>query len=381
MVAAELLARREALVANGLLMPPDQWATLPVEEQKLHRGRWEQFETNDQWIVERTGIAERRIAAPEIATSDLAIVAAREAMKVAGWQSEMVNGVYIATVTPDHPLTPPTFSLVQHGLGIPAYDADGRPRNIGGIDGSAACSSFGQVLRAAHDWTSSVEHGVRRTLVIGADVVSRWVDSNSRNLIPILADGGGALAIESTSDAEGCFFGDRSFFGGTDGSLADLIKVPAGGSRQPSGSTAMPDDLFNPAGRMIMDGRAVMKQAVRILLGDKVHGLQGFMEASLAQAGIDITEVDFVAMHQANQRITNATEDRLRNSGFRGVIYQNIQRYANTTSGTIPLVLYDAWVEGILKPGMLVWLVVFGGGFTAHLTLFRWTLPSPALAA
>ncbi len=373
-LAAELLERRSVLVRDGFLVSPDLWCHLPEEQQIICRARWSQFETDNGWIMDRTGIDERRRAAPEIATSDLAIVAGRDAMATAGWTPDMVDGVFVATVTPDHPLTPPTFSLVQHGLGIPAFDVHGYPRNLGGMDGSAACSSFGHVLRTAYDWTRSVERGVRRTLVIGADEVSRWVDPNSRNLMPILADGGGALAIESTSEGEDCFFGDRSFFSGTDGSLAELIKVPVGGSRQPVGTSAH-DNPFDPTTRMFMNGRAVFQQAVGILLGDKLHGTHGYIEAALAHAGFDIGQVDFLAMHQANNRITDAAEGRLKDLGFKGVIYRNIQRYANTTSAAIPLVLYDAWHDGTLKQDMLVMVAVFGGGFTVHLTFLRWTMP------
>ncbi len=364
-LTGELLGRRIALVASGDLKADDP--------------RFAQFETSDEWIAERTGIRARRRAAPDVATSDLAIAAGRGAMQMAGWKPEMVDGIYLATVTPDHPLTPPTFAIVQHGLGIPTHDAEGRPRNLGGMDCAAACSSFGQVFRAAHDWTAGAIMATRRTLVIGADEVSRWVDPHSRNLTPILADGGGALAIESTCGKEDAFFGDQSFFSGMDGSLAGLIKVPAGGSRLPT--YRLRDDLVPLDTRpwIFMDGRAVMKQAVRTLVGEQRDQLGGYMAASLQQLNMELDQVDFLAMHQANQRITAAVEERLRQFGFKGVVYQNIERYANTTSGTIPLVLYDAWQDGTLQPGMLVWSVVFGGGFTVHLSVFRWTLRNPVM--
>ncbi len=379
MLSDELRAYRAELVHKGQLQPPDRWDSLPADERALHERRWQLLDTSPEWIEEHTGIQERRFADPGIATSDLATCAAREAMAVAGWMPRDVGFLIIATVLPDHIITPATAPLVQHALGIPITD-NGGLRDVDGFDVTCACSSFGKALKVGYAYCAA---GLAdRGLVIGADVMTRTVNMD-RNVHPILGDAGGAVAIERVPDDDDAFHGRASFLGGLDGSLADLIKVPMGGTREPLCDPAVLEDPFDGRHRMRMQGPSVKKGASRLLLARDAETTEGWNNSlllhGLTHLQCTMGDIDFLAIHQANLRILEPVVAKLRTDfGFHGIAYNNIQRYGNTTSASIPLLLYDAWREGVLRPGMRVLMAVFGGGFAWQTACFRWTLPNPS---
>ncbi len=376
MLADELLSRRQHLVDNGLLLPPERWAELDEQRRTEVQIRWEQFETGGAWIEDHTGILERREAAPNIATSDLAIHAGRQAMAVAGWAAEDVEFLLVATVWPDHIATPPTAALVQAGLGLPTRNEDGL-RDIDGLDVACACSSFLKALKIG--WAYCASGLFRRGLVIGADVMTRTVNRYDRAILPILADGGGALALEGTADD--AFLGPAGFTSGLDGSLADLIITPIGGTREPLVDSQVVADPFHQRHRMTMLGPKVKRAVDRLLLprnaDDPAQWGHGVLTRALLKAGLSLQDIDLFALHQANLRMNAPVEEKLRRMGYRGAMFHNIMRYGNTTSASIPLLLADAWREGVLRQSHTVMAAVFGGGFSWETATFRWTLPNP----
>lgn len=317
----------------------------------------QQFNTNAEWIETRTGIKERRFAAANQATSDLAVLAAEAALKNAGLKKEAVQFIIVATTTPDHHATPPTAALVQHKLGIPAHNADDSLREIAVFDVSVACSSFVKALALAY---GLIRSGVYKAgLVIGADVMSRIISWNDRTIFPLLGDGAGCFVLEQTSVAEDQF-GINNFYLGVDGSLAGLIVVPAGGSRQAITAKNITNPL-DQAHTIKMKGGEVFKMAVS-LVADKI------IPEALKKAGIGIEGVDAIVLHHANLRMIDAIVERL---AYKGIVHNNIDRYGNTTSASIPLCLNEALEIEKIKPGMRVLMVVFGGGFTWGTALWR----------
>lgn len=377
-LATELLARRDDLLRRGKLRSPEQWATLPAARHEHHKRRWEQFETSDEWIFDHTGIRERRIADPGVATSDLAAVAGRMAMQVAGWSTEDVDCIIVATVLGDYQTTPPTVAIVQEKLGIPASDERGM-REIEGFDVSCACSSVGKALKIGY---TLIRAGMaRRVLVIGADVMSRTVNIYSRSPYAILGDAGGAIALEMVEGDQDAFLGPQGFLSGLDGSLAELIITQYGGTRHPIDKSTVIVNPFHQGHRMLMVGPEVKKRAVRLLCGFLQQ--PGIIWQALIRAGIPLSAIKFLALHQANARINEPVVKKLvehEEDPFVGVAYSNIERFGNTTSASIPLVLFDAWQDGALTPGDLVFQLVFGGGFSWATACYHWTLPRQELS-
>ena len=371
-LATELLARRDDLLRRGLLRSPGQWAALPAARHKRYKERWEQFETSDAWIFDHTGIRERRFADLGVATSDLAAVAGRMAMLVAGWSPEDVDCVIVATVLGDYQTTPPTVAIVQQKLGIPSSDENGT-REIEGFDLSCACSSLGKALKMGY---ALIRSGMaRRVLVIGADVMSRTVNRFSRSPYAILGDAGGAIALKAVESGQDAFLGPQGFLSGLDGSLAELIITRFGGTQSPIETSTVIVDPFHQGHRMLMIGPEVKKRAERLLLG--FLDQPGIIRQALARANTRLDAVNFLALHQANERINEPVVKKLKKreeDPFRGIAYANIERFGNTTSASIPLVLYDAWQEGVLTPGDLVFQLVFGGGFSWATASYHWTL-------
>lgn len=324
-IAEILRCRRNDFIAKGLIRSDDP--------------RLEQFNCDPDWIRQRTGIRERRHAGPNEATSDLAVKAAESALKMAGLRREAVEFVVLATVTPDHPATPPTASIVQHKLGLP---------HTAVFDVSVACSSFVSALELGYSLVRSGLH--KAGLVIGADVMERIISWNDRSMLPLFGSAGGCFVLEETSQAEDQF-GPNNFSSGSDGSLADLIVTPKGGSRAAIEVSTLTDP-FDQGHTFKMQGRTVFKTVVPLMAGLVIP-------QALKKAGLRLEEVDAMIFHQANARITEPVVEQL---GFKGVVYNNIERYGNTTSASIPLCLYEAIRDGAVKLGMRVLLVVFGGG-------------------
>ena len=301
-------------------------------------------DTTNEWILTRTGIHSRHIAAPEVATSDLAYEAAACALKIAGVAATEIEAIIVCTVTPDM-MFPSTACLVQHRLGA---------KGAWGFDLVAACSSFLYGLTSAAHLVGSGSH--KKVLVIGADTMSRIIDYTDRATCVLFGDGAGAFLIEPAAEGEDAGF--IGFNNEIDGSGGDALKMPAGGSRMPPSHETIDQRLHY----VKQDGQAVFKYAVR-KMGDLCLHL-------LDEHGLKPADVKLMVPHQANRRIITACADRL---GLReDQVIINIDRYGNTTSGTLPLATRDALAEGRLKKGDLVLFAAVGAGFTAGATLWRW---------
>ena len=299
--------------------------------------------TNDQWITERTGIRERHLVDKGIATSDLATEAAKICLAKRGVDPSEVEAIIIATVTPDMAF-PATACLVQNKLGAP---------HAWGFDLSAACSGFPYALQMGAKLVESGAH--KKVLVIGSDVMSSIIDYTDRATCIIFGDGAGAVLLEPCEEGE---IGLIDFHHEIDGSGAVSLNMPAGGSRLPaSHATVDAKQHF-----VHQDGQALYKFAVR--------KMSEISESLLASNGVLGSELGCFIPHQANKRIILSTAERLGMPEDRVII--NIDRYGNTTAGTIPIAMGTALEEGRLKKGDLVLLASVGAGFTAAATLLRW---------
>jgi len=299
-------------------------------------------DTNDNWIVERTGIRERHLACPDIATSDMAVAAAREALARRGIEAREIDAILLCTVTPDM-MFPSTACLVQDRLGA---------AGAWGFDLVAACSGFVYGLTVAAHLVGAGTH--QKVLVIGADTMSRIVDYTDRATCILFGDAAGAVLVEPAEDGLG-FIGHLNEI---DGSGAPFLNMPAGGSRRPASAETVANRLHY----VKQDGQQVFKYAVR-----KMYELSS---ALLAKHGFQPCDVKCFIPHQANKRIITATAERLGLPDDRVIL--NIEKYGNTTAATIPLGIYDALAEGKLKKGDLVLFAAVGAGYTAGVNLWRW---------
>jgi 3-oxoacyl-[acyl-carrier-protein] synthase-3 len=299
-------------------------------------------ETSDEWITERTGIRERHIADPDIASSDMATAAAREALVQRGIMAAELDVIIVCTVTPDM-MFPSTACLVQDRLGA---------SKAWGFDLVAACSGFVYGLTTAAHLISSGAH--RKVLVIGADTMSRILDYTDRGTCILFGDAAGAFLVEQGHDSEG-FIGHIHEI---DGSGGEFLKMPAGGSRLPASSETVAQRLHY----VKQEGQQVFKFAVR-----KMYEL---CDALLRKYGLSASDVNLMIPHQANKRIIIATAERLGLPEERVII--NLDKYGNTTAGTIPLATRDAVNQGRLKKGDLVLFAAVGAGYTAGVSLWRW---------
>ncbi|HEY1367911.1 MAG TPA: beta-ketoacyl-ACP synthase III [Gaiellaceae bacterium] len=294
-------------------------------------------DTSDEWIRERTGIRERRIAAPEQALSDLALPAARAALDDAGMDAAELDLLIVATVTPDM-LFPSTAALLADQLGAPdaaAYDL------------SAGCTGFMYALAQAYGMLAG---GLsNRALVVGGDVLSKIMDWTDRSTCVLFGDGAGAVVLEP-SDEEG-FLG---FELGADGGGGVHLWLPGSGSRSFDGDASS---------YVKMNGREVFKFATRVLVSSG--------EAVLAACDRSVDDVDVYVPHQANVRIIDHATKKLGIPSERVVV--NVDRYGNTSSGSIPLALADARADGRLKDGELVLMTGMGAGLTWGSAVMRWT--------
>ncbi len=300
-------------------------------------------ETSNEWIIERTGIRERHIAGKGEATSDLAAEAARRALAERGLEPSELDVIIVATVTPDM-FFPSTACVVQHKLGA---------KGAWGFDLSAACSAFVYGLQTGAQFIATGAH--KRVMVIGADVMSSIIDYTDRATCVIFGDGAGAVILEPTEDdSEGLI----DFIHEVDGSGGCSLYMPGGGSLHPSTQETVDKRMHY----VHQDGQAVFKFAVR-----KQTEL---CEKILTRNGLKGSDIDTFIPHQANLRIISATADRM---GLKPEsVIVNIDRYGNTTAGTIPLAMDTARQEGKLKKGNLVLLASVGAGFTAGVALLRW---------
>ena len=299
-------------------------------------------DTSDEWITTRTGIKRRHIAGPDQATSDLAIVAAQQALDAAAVRAQDLDLILVGTATPDM-LFPATACVLQDRLGA---------ARAGAFDLLAACSSFVYGLISAGQMIAS---GVIRTaLVVGADTLSRLIDWEDRSTCVLIGDGAGAVVLGSSERGRGIYTGRV----GADGSAGDVLKVPAGGSRMPVTAEAIERKLH----RGYMDGQAVFKLAVRTI--------PGLIRETVAQAGWTMDQVDLIVPHQANLRIIEAMASQLHLPMEKFVV--NIQEYGNTSAASVPLALFEAVQGGRIHAGDRLVLAAFGGGFTYAACALVW---------
>jgi 3-oxoacyl-[acyl-carrier-protein] synthase-3 len=297
-------------------------------------------DTNDEWITDRTGIKERRVAGEGETTASLAIEAGQAAIKDAGVDPADIGCCIVATCTSEQPI-PPTSSFVQDGLGL----------RCGAFDIDAACSGFVYALVAGACLVAAGAMGP--VLVIGAETLTRVVDPTDRSTLVLFGDGAGAVVL-TPSDDVGLLAWDL----GCDGSLTGLLGVPAGGSRQP----VTPEALANGDQWLKMDGREVFRRAVRVIVDSA--------RATLDQAGVSAADVDLFVPHQANLRIIDSAANKLGLPPERTFV--NIDRYGNTSAASVPIALAEAADAGLLERGDLALLSGFGAGMSWASALIRW---------
>ncbi|MGO9231104.1 MAG: beta-ketoacyl-ACP synthase III [Bryobacteraceae bacterium] len=327
---------RAKITALGCYTPPRVLTNQDLEKM---------VDTNDQWIMSRVGIRERHIADAGVATSDLAVAAARVALEQRGIDASEIEVIIVCTVTPDH-MFPSTACLVQNGLGA---------KGAWGFDLIAACSGFVYGTTTAANLVMSGRY--KKVLVIGAETMSRIIDYTDRATCVLFGDGAGAVLIEPVEESEG-EVGFVDFMGEIDGSGGDALIMPAGGSRLPPSHETVDKHQHY----VKQDGQRVFKYAVRKMY-DTCRDL-------LARNGLTVEDVGAMIPHQANLRIINGTGERLGIPPEKLSI--NIDRYGNTTAATIPLATRDAISRGGLKKGDLVLFAAVGAGWTVGASLWRW---------
>lgn len=325
---------RAKITAVGAYVPPKLLTNQDLEKMVA---------TNDQWIQERTGIRERHIVEKGVATSDLAVEAAKLCLAKRGISPDEVELIIVATVTPDM-LFPGTACLVQDKLGA---------KKAWGFDLSAACSGFIYALQVGTKFIESGAH--KKVMVIGADVMSSIIDYTDRATCVIFGDGAGAVLLEPCEAGE---VGMVDYWHEIDGSGACMLNMPGGGSLHPATAETVAAKMHY----VHQDGGAVYKFAVR--------KMAEAAETVLTRNGVTGADLSCFIPHQANKRIILSTAERLGMSEDHVVI--NIDRYGNTTAGTIPIAMQTAIDDGRLKKGDLVLLASFGAGFTCGSTLLRW---------
>jgi len=300
-------------------------------------------DTSDEWILQRTGIRERHIVDPGVATSDLAKQAAEQAIMRAGLTPDDIGFIVVGTVTPDM-MFPSTACLLQEKIGA---------RRAWGFDLSAACSAFTYALTTASQMVASGAHD--HALVVGADVMSSIIDYQDRATCVLFGDGAGACVVSAAGTGEGRII---DFEHEIDGRGGPALCMPAGGSLKPPSHETVNQRLHY----VKQDGQTVFKFAVR--------KTEEIAQRILTRNGLTPADLDLFVSHQANRRIIQAATAKLGVDPDKVII--NIERFGNTTAATIPLALNDAVASGRLKKGSLVLLCSVGAGFTVGAVLVRW---------
>ena len=325
---------RAKITALGTYVPPRVLTNADLEKM---------VDTTSDWIVERVGIRERHIVEKGVAASDLAVAAVKNLLQSHPFDLQEVDLIVVGTVTPDM-MYPSTACLVQHKLGI---------RNTWGFDVSAGCSGFVYALNAGVKFVESGQY--KKVLVIGSDVNSSMTDYTDRAVCIIFGDGAGAILLEPCADGEGVI----DHVAQVEGSGGQFLCMPAGGSLNP----ASHDTVDRKMHYIHQDGRNVFKYAVK--------KMAEMTERVLERNRLTGKDLDCFIAHQANRRIITATADRLGMPLEKVII--NIDRFGNTTAGTIPIAMQTAIEEGKLKKGDLLLIAAVGAGFTSGATLLRWS--------
>ncbi len=303
----------------------------------------ELVDTSDEWIRARTGIGERRIAAPEETTCSLAVQAARRAMACAQVDPTELDLIIVATCTPDYSNMPATASLVQHALGA---------TRAGAFDLNAVCSGFLYGLATGSQFILTGVH--KAVLVIGAEVFTRILDWQDRSTCVLFGDAAGAVVLRPTSEPGGLL----SFVLGSDGSGACSLYVPAGGSRQPASA----ETVANREHYVKMQGRDVFRFATRIMPESVLQALD--------QAGLSTEDIDLLIPHQANVRIIDAASKRLKLAD--SAVFANVERYGNTSAASIPVALCEALEAGRVHAGDTLVMSGFGAGLSWGTAVWQW---------
>jgi 3-oxoacyl-[acyl-carrier-protein] synthase III len=300
-------------------------------------------ETSDDWIIERTGIRERRVASEGVTTSDMAAFALSRALENAGKSANDLDAIICGTVTPDRPL-PATAAYVQHKIGATNHCAS--------FDIAAACAGFIYGLSIADGF---IRTGKARTIgVIGVELLSRVLDYHDRNTCVLFGDGAGAVVVTGDDGPAGVM--STHIF--TDGSLTELLIIPAGGSRLPTSA----ETVAARQHYVSMEGKEVFRYAVRYL--------SQAAELALAHNGLGPGDVDVVVAHQANMRILDAVSKRVKIPLDKFIL--NIERYGNTSSASIPIALDEGVRDGRVKPGDTMLMAALGGGISWGSALLKW---------
>jgi len=302
-------------------------------------------DTNDQWITERTGIKERRIAGRDESTGSLGRQAAERALAVAGVDAADIDLLIVVTASPDH-LLPSASCILQLELGL---------NRCAAMDVIAGCAGFVYGLATASRF---VESGAFETaLVVGAETLSRITDYTDRSTCILFGDGAGAAVLRRGER------GIRAFSLGSDGTRSRLLFTPAGGTRFPATARTVEERRHY----IVMEGREVFKGAVTAMAASSLEAIE--------RSGLTPEDIDLVVPHQANQRIIEATARRLKVS--RSDVVMNIARYGNTSAASIPLAIAEAWEQGQIRPGHRLLLTAFGAGLAWGSLVLDWTLEPP----
>jgi 3-oxoacyl-[acyl-carrier-protein] synthase-3 len=328
--------RRARIASLATYVPPKVLTNADLEKM---------VDTSDEWIIQRTGIRERHIVGPGVATSDLATEAARVAVERAGLTPDQIDFIVVGTTTPDM-MFPSTACIIQHNIGA---------NNAWGYDLLAACSGFTYALTTAANMV--VAGGSKNALVIGADVMSSIIDYKDRATCVIFGDGAGAAVVDASPEEN---IGIIDFENYVDGGGGQALRMPGGGSRYPASHETIEQGLHY----VKQDGQTVFKFAVR--------NTEEACRKLLERNHVTPAEIDLFVSHQANRRIILAAADKLGLPHEKVVI--NVERFGNTTAATIPLALNDAVNDKRLKTGDLVLMVSVGAGFTVGALLLRWGL-------
>ncbi len=331
-----IVGRRAKITALGTYVPPQVLTNKDLEKM---------VDTSDQWIMERTGIRERHVLAKGLGVSDICTEAAKKCLAARGIEASEVEAIIVGTVTPDM-MYPSTACLVQNKIGA---------KGAWGFDVSGGCSGFIFALQAGVKMVESGAH--KKVLVCGADANTRMTDYTDRTTCVLFGDGGGAVLLEPAEEGE---IGFIDYVHEVDGSGGVSLYMPGGGSLNPSTHETVDKKMHY----IHQDGPAVYKFAVRKMAETTAKVLE--------RNGVTGADLGCFIPHQANLRIITATAERLGMDPSRVII--NIEKYGNTSSGSIPLAMETAIEEGKLKKGDLVLLAAVGAGFTVGAALLRWEM-------
>lgn len=325
--------RTSSIVAVGAYVPERVLTNKDLEKM---------VDTTDEWITIRTGIKERRLAADNEFTSDIASKAALRALERAQMKAEQLDLIIVATITPDMPF-PSTACLVQRKIGA---------RRAAAFDIEAACSGFIYGLEIGQQFIMSRTYDT--VLVIGAEKLSSIIDWNDRNTCVLFGDGAGAAILQNSPTSHGLLTACM----GADGEKADLLSMPAGGSRCP----ASVESVSNRLHYLRMDGKETFKNAV--------NAMYKAARESLRRCEIDIKQIKLIIPHQANRRIIDAVAERL--GAEPSQVFVNLHKYGNTSAASVAIALDEAVSTGRIQHGDLILLVVFGAGLTWASAVIEW---------